>query len=213
MSTAAEFGPRAIKGDHTRTVTAAGGEPQREPDLVAATRGARLLLQALGIDVSSESMARTPERLAAGLAEMLTPRPFQLTTFPNDADYDELIVARSIPVRSLCEHHMLPFVGTAHVGYLPGQRIVGLSKLARVVDSFCRRPQVQERLTTQIANWFWTRLSPAGVGVVVEAEHLCMTLRGVQAAGTTTITSSLLGTIRDDARTRAEFLALTHPPR
>jgi GTP cyclohydrolase I len=180
-----------------------------EPDLPAATAGARLLLQALGVDLAVSSLARTPERMAAALAELVTPRPFRLTTFPNDGGYDELIVARSIPVRSLCEHHMLPFTGTAHIGYLPGERIVGLSKLARVMEHFSCRPQVQERLTVQVAEWLWTQLSPAGVGVVVEAEHLCMTLRGVQAPGTNTITSSLLGVLREDARSRAEFLALS----
>ena len=180
-----------------------------EPNLPAATAGARLLLQALGVDLAVESLARTPERMAAALAELVTPRPFRLTTFPNDGGYDELIVARSIPVRSLCEHHMLPFTGKAHIGYLPGERIVGLSKLARVMEHFSCRPQVQERLTVQVAEWLWTQLSPAGVGVVIEAEHLCMTLRGVQAPGTSTITSTLLGVLREDARSRAEFLALT----
>ncbi|MGO4341904.1 GTP cyclohydrolase I FolE [Pedococcus sp. 2YAF34] len=184
-----------------------------DPDLAGAAAGARALLDSLGVDLASESLARTPARMAAALAELLTPRPFEMTTFPNDGGYDELIVARGVPVRSLCEHHMLPFVGTAHVGYLPGDRIVGLSKLARVVEHFSRRPQVQERLTTQVSTWLRDRLGAAGVGVVVEAEHLCMTLRGVQAPGTTTVTSSLLGVLRDDPRTRAEFLALTRPQR
>jgi GTP cyclohydrolase I len=112
-------------------------------------------------------------------------------------------------VHSVCEHHMLPFVGRAHVGYLPGQRILGLSKLARVVELFARRPQVQERLTTQIADWLQTHLDPRGVGVVVEAEHLCMTLRGVRSGGTSTTTSTLRGALREDARSRAEFLSLT----
>jgi GTP cyclohydrolase I len=179
-----------------------------DPDLLGAATGARALLTSLGVDLDCESLARTPVRMAAALAELLTPRPFELTTFPNDGGYDELIVARGVPVRSLCEHHMLPFVGTAHVGYLPGERIVGLSKLARVVEHFSRRPQVQERLTTQVATWLRDQLGAAGVGVVVEAEHLCMTLRGVQAPGTTTVTSSLLGALREDPRTRAEFLAL-----
>src|SRR4029079_338543 len=117
--------------------------------------------------------------------------------------------ARSIPVRSVCEHHMLPFLGVAHVGYLPGERILGLSKLARVVELFACRPQVQERLTTQVARGLQDALAPRGVGVVVEAEHLCMTVRGVQAAGTTTVTSAVHGLLRDDARSRAEFFALT----
>ena len=181
------------------------------PDIATAAHGARITLEALGVDLDDESLSRTPERMVAALAELLTPRPFQLTTFPNDGGYDELIVARGIPVRSLCEHHMLPFVGIAHVGYIPGERILGLSKLARVVEHFCSRVQVQERLTVQVARWLEAQTAPVGVGVVVEAEHLCMTLRGVQAPGTTTITSTLLGALRDDPRTRAEFLAMTGP--
>jgi GTP cyclohydrolase I len=139
---------------------------------------------------------------------MFGPQPFDLTTFPNDEGYDELVLARGIPVQSVCEHHLLPFVGIAHVGYLPGERIVGLSKLARVVDMFARRPQVQERLTQQIANWLRDNLSPRGVGVVIQAEHLCMTIRGVRAADAATITSALHGHLRSDAAARAEFFAL-----
>ena len=147
--------------------------------------------------------------MARAYAELLTARPFDLTTFPNDEGYDELVLARSIPIRSVCEHHLLPFVGVAHVGYLPGERILGLSKLARVVELFAHRPQVQERLTKQVADWLAAELAPKGVGVVIEAEHLCMTLRGVRASGATTVTSTLLGTLRDDARSRAEFFSLT----
>jgi GTP cyclohydrolase I len=142
-------------------------------------------------------------------AELLTPSPFTATTFPNDGGYDQLVVARDIQFHSLCEHHLLPFVGVAHVAYLPGERIVGLSKLARVVEWFARSLQVQERLTTQVADWLERELAPQGVGVVLEAEHLCMSLRGVQKAGTTTVTSALHGAVRDDPRTRQEFLALT----
>ena len=147
--------------------------------------------------------------MAAAFAELLTPVPFSPTTFPNDEGYDELVLARGIPVQSVCEHHLLPFVGVAHVGYLPGDRILGLSKLARVVEMFARRPQVQERLTKQVADWLQEHLQPAGVGVVVEAEHMCMSLRGVRATGSRTITSTLLGTLREDPRSRHEFLALT----
>ena len=136
------------------------------------------------------------------------PRSFDLTTFRNDAAYDELIIARSIPVQSVCEHHLLPFVGVAHVGYLPGERILGLSKLARVVELFARRPQVQERLTQQVADWLQEHVAPRGVGVVVEAEHLCMTMRGVGASGATTVTSALHGQLRSDAASRAEFFTL-----
>lgn len=178
-------------------------------DLAAAELAAGQFLHALGVSTESESMRGTPGRMARAYAELFSPRPFDLTTFPNDEGYDELVLARSIPVRSVCEHHLLPFVGTAHVGYLPGQRILGLSKLARVVEHFSCRPQVQERLTKQIADWLQGQLDPKGVGVVIEAEHTCMTLRGVQATGSTTITSTLLGLLRHDSRTRGEFLALT----
>ncbi|MFD0782629.1 GTP cyclohydrolase I FolE [Micromonospora azadirachtae] len=178
-------------------------------DLVAAEQAAAQFLAALGMDLDSESLRATPRRMASAYAELLTARPFDLTTFPNDEGYDELVLARSIPIRSVCEHHLLPFVGVAHVGYLPGDRILGLSKLARVVELFAHRPQVQERLTKQVAQWLALELAPKGVGVVIEAEHLCMTLRGVRAAGATTVTSTLLGTLRDDARSRAEFFSLT----
>ena len=174
-------------------------------DLAAAERAAAAFLDALG----ATTPPATPGRMARAYAELLSPRSFDLTTFPNDEAYDELVLARDIPVRSVCEHHMLPFVGVAHVGYLPDERILGLSKLARVVELHAHRPQVQERLTTQVADWLHTHLRPRGVGVVVEAEHACMTLRGVRAAGTTTITSSVRGAVRDDPRSRAEFLALT----
>ena len=151
--------------------------------------------------------------MARAYAEMFAPRPFDLTTFPNDEGYDELVLARSIPVQSVCEHHLLPFVGVAHVGYLPGDRILGLSKLARVVEMFARRPQVQERLTQQVADWLQTNLGPRGVGVVIEAEHLCMTMRGVRAGGVSTVTSALHGHLREDAAARAEFFALALPRR
>ena len=184
-------------------------EPEGEIDLVAAEKAAADLLQALGIATDTESLRGTPGRMARAYAELFSPRPFDLTTFPNDERYDELVLARAIPVRSVCEHHLLPFVGIAHVGYLPGERILGLSKLARVVEHFACRPQVQERLTKQVADWLCGQLEPKGVGVVIEAEHSCMTLRGVQATGSSTVTSTLLGTLRQDARSRQEFFALT----
>jgi GTP cyclohydrolase IA len=189
------------------------GAPRDAPDtagfdLDAAEDAARRLLEALGADLEEESLRETPRRVALALAEMLTPRPFSATTFPNDG-YDELVIARSIPFHSLCEHHVLPFFGVAHVGYLPGERIVGLSKLGRVVEMYARRLQVQERMTVQIASWIEEHLDPRGVGVVIEAEHLCMSLRGVHKPGTRTVTSALLGCVRDDLRTREEFLSLT----
>jgi GTP cyclohydrolase I len=184
-------------------------EPDNGVDLAAAERAAGHFLRALGISPDSESLQATPGRMARAYAELFTPRPFDLTTFPNDEGYDELVLARGIRVRSVCEHHLLPFAGVAHVGYLPGERILGLSKLARIVEHFACRPQVQERLTKQVADWLSDQLSPRGVGVVIEAEHTCMTLRGVQAVGSNTVTSTLLGTLREDARSRQEFFALT----
>lgn len=192
----------------TATALRVVGE-QPEPDLERARLAVTDLLQALGKDTTSEHLADTPRRVADAYAELLTPRSFDLTSFPNDEEYDELVLARDIPVHSLCEHHLLPFHGVAHVGYLPGERILGLSKLARVVELHARDLQVQERLTKQVADWLQIRLSPRGVGVVIEAEHLCMSLRGVRAIGSRTVTSALLGYLRDDDRTRAEFLSLT----
>lgn len=178
-------------------------------DRGAVRRAATDLLEALGADPGDEALEATPRRVADAYAELLTPEPFEVTTFPNHDGYDELIVAREIPFHSLCMHHLLPFHGVAHVGYLPGERIIGLSKLGRVVERFARDLQIQERLTTQIAGLLERELRPKGVGVVLEAEHMCMSLRGVQKLGATTVTSSLRGRIRDDGRTRAEFLALT----
>jgi GTP cyclohydrolase I len=178
-------------------------------DLDAAEAAVRDLLVALGQDPDSAHLRETPRRVALAYEEFLTPEPFVPTTFPNDEGYDELVMVRDIPFHSLCEHHLLPFSGVAHVGYLPASRILGLSKLARVVEHFARGLQVQERLTKQIGDWLDARLDPKGVGVVLEAEHLCMSLRGVEAVGSKTVTSSLHGLVRDDARTRAEFLDLT----
>ncbi|MEV6868273.1 GTP cyclohydrolase I FolE [Streptosporangium subroseum] len=177
-------------------------------DYSAAEAAAMALLAALGIDLSSESLIGTPGRMVRAYDEMLTPRNFDLTTFPNEEGYEQLVIERKIPFQSLCEHHMLPFLGVAHVAYLPGERILGLSKLARVVELFARRPQVQERLTQQVADWLNEHLAPKGVGVVVTAEHLCMTLRGARAVGSTTITSALKGLLLDDARAREEFFLL-----
>ncbi len=177
-------------------------------DLAAAEQAAHALLAAFGLDLSDPTLAGTPGWMARGYAELLTPREFTLTTFANDGGYDELVIARDIPFVSVCEHHLLPFVGTASVGYLPGERILGLSKLARVVELFARRPQMQERMTKQIADWLDQHTRPRGVGVVVVAEHSCMTLRGIAARGATTVTSALEGLLRLDASSRAEFLTL-----
>lgn len=178
-------------------------------DLAAAETAAAALLRALGQPIDGEDMAETPRRLAQAYAEMLDAPAFDFTTFANREGYDELVLVEDIPVRSLCEHHMLPFTGVAHIGYLPADRILGLSKFARMVDFFSHRAQTQERLTKQLAEHLQSHLSPRGLGVVIEAAHTCMSLRGVRAAGTRTVTSALFGTLRDDPSTRAEFLSLT----
>jgi GTP cyclohydrolase I len=180
-----------------------------EVDLDAAREGAAIMLAALGLPLEASDLVDTPRRLVDAYAEMLTVPEFDLTTFDNAAGYDELVLVQDIPVRSLCEHHMLPFTGVAHVGYLPGGRILGLSKFARTVEFFARRPQTQERLTTQVAEHLQERLRPIGVGVVIEAEHMCMSLRGARAVGASTVTATLRGQLRDDPAARAEFLSLT----
>ncbi|MEV7618787.1 GTP cyclohydrolase I [Microbacterium sp. NPDC089321] len=181
-------------------------------DLVAAERAAHLFLEALGIEPDAPDtpdLARTPRRFAEAYAELLSPQPFDFTTFANVEGYDELVLIRDIPVRSMCEHHLLPFTGTAHVAYLPRDSVVGLSKIPRMVDHYSRRPQTQERLTVQIADALAARLQPRGIGVVIEASHTCMTLRGARAVSAMTTTSALRGTLREDASSRAEFFALT----
>ena len=183
-------------------------------DTEAAERAVRELLISFGADPDSEHLRDTPRRVAQAYADFLTPKPFRLTTFPNDEGYDQLIIARNIRFHSLCEHHLLPFVGYAHVAYLPKDRILGLSKLARLVEMFARDLQVQERMTQQIAGWLQEQLEPKGVGVIVEAEHMCMALRGIEKPGSTAVTSALLGAVRNDVRTRDEFLRLAgRPPR
>ena len=183
-------------------------------DLDAAQRAVRELLISFGADPDSEHLRDTPRRVAQAYADFLTPKPFRLTTFPNDEGYDQLIIARNIRFHSLCEHHLLPFVGYAHVAYLPKDKILGLSKLARLVEMFARDLQVQERMTQQSANWLQDQLDPKGVGVIVEAEHMCMALRGIEKPGSTAVTSALLGAVRNDVRTRDEFLRLAgRPPR
>jgi GTP cyclohydrolase IA len=181
----------------------------RRVDQRAVERAAHDMLAALGADLAEENLRDTPRRMAETYADLLTPELFRLTTFPNTESYDELVVVRDIPFQSLCMHHVLPFHGVAHIAYLPAERILGLSKLARVVDLFARELQLQERMTTQIADWLQAKLRPKGVGVVLEAEHLCMSLRGVQKPGARTVTSALHGALRDDQRTRGEFVSLT----
>jgi GTP cyclohydrolase IA len=167
-----------------------------------------MLLKAIGVDSSSEVMLETPQRVARSLEELLTPCEFQFSAFPNTECYRELVVVREIPFTSLCEHHLLPFSGQVHIGYLPAGELIGLSKLARAAQYRASRLQTQERLTVEIADWICTMLRPAGAGVVVEAVHQCMSLRGPRASGAQTTTSALRGRIRDDPSTRAEFFGL-----
>jgi GTP cyclohydrolase I len=177
-------------------------------DLVAAERAALELLRAIGADIEAPGLLGTPRRIAASLAELVTPAEFAVTAFPNEGHYDELVLVRDIPFHTLCMHHLLPFFGQAHVAYLPGERIIGISKLARVVETFARDLQLQERLTVQIADWLEQELRPRGVGVVLSAEHTCMTIRGVLKPGARTMTSALRGALRDDAGTRQELFSL-----
>ena len=163
------------------------------------------LLRALGRDTEAEHLRDTPRRVVDGLLELLSPPGFTMTTFPNEEGYDDLVLIRDIPFTSMCEHHMLPFRGVAHVGYIPGERLVGLSKLARVVDWFARDLQVQERLTTQVADHLEVALAPRGVGVVLQAEHLCMSIRGVQAGGASTTTSAFRGELITDIVRQRRF--------
>ena len=175
-------------------------------------RAVREILEAVGEDPDREGLQETPRRVANMYEEIFSgletdPRTF-IKVF-SEADNDEMVVVRDIPLYSVCEHHLLPFVGKAHIVYIPaGGKVIGLSKLARIVDNFARRPQVQERLTSQIADFLTENLQTKGVAVVLEAEHLCMTMRGARAAGSLTRTSALRGCIRSDPRTRAEALAL-----
>lgn len=181
---------------------------RREVDVVGAETAVGNLLKSLGYEwTKDEQLRETPRRVAASFLEQLRQDPITLTAFPNDG-YDDLVVVKDIEFHSLCAHHLLPFTGVAHVGYLPDGTILGLSKLARVVDLFARQLQVQERLTTQIATWLEDNLKPKGIGVVMEAKHTCMSARGVLKPGSRTVTSTLLGNVRDDAGTRQEFLSL-----
>lgn len=177
-----------------------------DPDLAEQAIGD--LLKALGADPGDPHLRETPRRVAQAFAEMLHRPDWSPTTFPNEEEYDELVLVREIPFRSLCEHHLLPFRGVAHVAYLPGERLIGLSKLARIVDLYARDLQVQERLTSQVADWIEEELEAAGVGVILEAEHLCMTTRGALAVGSQTRTMALRGRLKDDDRARQEFLDL-----
>ena len=186
---------------------------QGRPSADEAEAAVRTLLRWAGDDPTREGLLDTPARVARSYRELFAgyetdPRAYLERTFEEVGGYDELVILKDIRFISFCEHHMLPVVGKAHVGYLPNQRVVGISKLARVVNGFARRLQIQEKMTAEIAGAIQEVLAPKGVGVVLEATHSCMTLRGVNSPGALLTTSHLLGVVRDDARTRGEFLRL-----
>jgi len=177
----------------------------------------RSILEAVGEDPDRDGLARTPERVEKAYRWLTSGYEMSVADVVGGGVFEEshenMILVRDIELYSMCEHHMLPFFGRAHVAYLPKGRIIGLSKLPRIVEIFARRLQVQERLTDQVADAVMEVLEPAGVGVVIEASHLCMMMRGVEKQNSTTVTSALRGVFRDDARTREEFLRLVHAPR
>ena len=175
-------------------------------------KAVRKILEAIGEDPDREGLRRTPERVNESLRFLTEgyrqdPRELIENSVYSDR-HEEMVLVRDIPIYSLCEHHLLPFYGNAHVGYIPNEKIVGISKIARMVDLFARRLQVQERLTNQVAETLMEVLKPKGVGVVIDAEHLCMQMRGVQKRGTSIVTSAMLGAFRKRPETRAEFMNL-----
>lgn len=191
-----------------------GGHPvEKKVDLGRIEAAVREILIAVGEDPDREGLLRTPARVARAYAELfagLRVNPASVLTTTFSEDHEEMVVVRDIEIASFCEHHLLPFVGAAHIGYIPGEhgRITGLSKLARLVEAYARRPQVQERLTSQIADQLLTTLDARGVIVVVECEHLCMSMRGIRKPGAKTLTSAVRGTLRDNAKSRAEAMSL-----
>jgi len=183
-------------------------------DLPRIERAVREILIAVGEDLDREGLRQTPSRVARMYSEFfagLHTDPAEYLTTQFTETYDEMVVLKDIPFHSMCEHHLLPFEGRASVAYLPDGRVVGVSKLARVVEAFALRPQLQERLTSQIADVLMDTLAPKGVAVVMQATHSCMTCRGVRKAGSTMVTSAMRGRCKSDARTRSEVLALLHP--
>ncbi|MEQ4305317.1 GTP cyclohydrolase I FolE [Plantactinospora sp. B6F1] len=190
-----------------------GGPVEDAVDLARIEKAVREILIAVGEDPDRDGLRQTPARVARAYAELfagLRVDPAQVLSTTFEAHHEELVVVRDIDVMSLCEHHLLPFRGSAHIGYIPGEngRITGLSKLARLVEVYARRPQVQERLTSQIADLLLTRLEPRGVIVVLECEHMCMAMRGIQKSGAKTITSAVRGLLQRDAKSRSEAMAL-----
>lgn len=187
--------------------------PLAKIDIPRIERAVREILLAVGEDPDREGLLKTPNRVARAYAELMAgmrtePRVHLKTVF--DERYDEVVLLRDIQFNSICEHHLLPFMGRAHVAYLPDGKVVGLSKLARLVEGFARRPQVQERLTTQIADALMEELSPQGAACVIEATHTCMTVRGANKPGSTMVTSALRGIFKDNPASRSEVLSLIH---
>ena len=190
-----------------------GKKRERKVDVMMIEKAVRDILLAVGEDVEREGLRRTPRRVANMYAELLTgmsedPKDHLKSVFREN--YDEIVLLRDIPFYSICEHHLMPFIGTAHVAYLPSGMVLGVSKLARIVDCFARRLQLQERLTNQIADFIMDSLKPQGVTVVLEAAHSCMTIRGAQKPGSVMVTSALRGIFKRDPRSRAEVLSLMH---
>ncbi len=195
------------------TAKSARAESDRRPDRAEAEEAVRTLIRYAGDDPDREGLLGTPDRVVrsyeefyAGYAE--DPKALLQRTFEEVERYDEMVLLRDIRFESHCEHHMAPIIGTAHIGYLPDKRVVGVSKLARLVDVYARRLQIQEKMTAQIANTIDEVLQPKGVAVVIEAAHQCMTTRGVHKSGASMVTSRMLGGFREDARTRREFLSM-----
>lgn len=176
-------------------------------DRAGAERAVADLLHALGQDPTDPHLLDTPRRVTEAYLELLTPKAHRWTVFPNEDGYEDLVVVKDVPFQSVCAHHLLPFQGTARIGYVPGERLIGLSKLARGLDLFARSLQIQERLTVQVVDWLQSTLQPRGAAVLLEAEHLCMSLRGVHAAGTTTSTTANRGVLAQPGPLRDRFFA------
>ena len=202
-----------METDDAAHLARGGACPALKVSQAEAEAAVRVLIQWAGDDPEREGLLDTPARVARSYRELFAgyetdPREYLERTFQEVGGYDELVILRDISFVSYCEHHMLPVLGKAHVAYLPTDRVVGISKLARVVRGYARRLQIQEKMTAEIANAIDEVLRPKGVGVIVDATHSCMTMRGVQSQGSSLVTSTLLGLVRDDPRTRAEFLQL-----
>jgi len=210
-STESDLPPVAASDERVRVLT--GALPTGSFDHVKLEAGVRLMLEGLGLDVDAPSIRDTPARVARMYDELfagLLVDPAEVLQVVFDESHDELVLVRDIPFASICEHHLIPFAGKAHVGYIPNLQgqVTGLSKVARLVDLIAKQPNLQERITTRIADTLQKALDPRGVIVVIEAEHFCMTMRGVRKPGAITVTSAVRGMMRDDSSTRAEAMAL-----